>query len=302
MYSTQKHVHKNIASKNNLIFCHYHPNENLIEDHQGGSLVCPQCGLCVIERIVSEEAEWRNFNDDEPSVIRSRVGTSENALLSSAKNLETTVSSVIGMSEYGKTIFKRYNKRSVDKALLASFRLIDDMADRINLPDVVAYRSKYIFRQIFTARNYKGNILTDDAKPAACLYLACQQENCARTLKEISAVSDIDAKFINRARYKINQELKIMSSSIESKDLVPRFCGNLNLPKDIQKRASKICQQMQNSGNSKMFPETMAGASIYIAAQLTNQKRSQKDIGSAVGLTATTISKTSRLITEKLKS
>lgn len=303
MNSPNRVSHKNLRAKNNLVFCRYHPNENLIDDHRGGSLVCPKCGLCVIDRMVSEDAEWRNFNEDDSNVIRSRVGATENALLSSEKNLETSVSSINGMNEYGATIFKRYAKRSVDKALLVAFRRIDDMADRINLPEVVAYRGKYIYRQIFVTRKYKGNIIADDAKAPACLYLACQQEDCPRTLKEISAISDVDVKYINKARHKINTELKMMNTPINSKDLVPRFCGNLNLSGEIQKKASIICQQMQSADDVKrMFPESVAGASIYIATQMVNQKQTKKDIASAIGLTPATISRSSRLISRKIET
>lgn len=302
MNIVKKSVHKNLAAKNNLVFCRYHPAANLIDDHQSGSLVCPQCGLVVVERMVSEEAEWRNFNDDDSSIIRSRVGATENALLSSEKNLETSVARLDNMNEYGATIYKRYAQRSSDKALTAAFRRIEDMADRINLPEVVSYRAKYIFKEIFTARKYKGNIIAEDSKVPACLFLACQQEDCPRTMKEVSAVSGIGVKHIQKARLAISKELHIVNTALDSKSLIPRFCGNLNLSSDVQKRATKICREYQKSGELKMFPETMVSAAIYIAAQRSDQKRTQKDIGESVGLTTSTLSRTSRLISQRVQT
>lgn len=293
--NSTKVSHKNEKlSKTNVVRCRYHPEENLIEDHHSGSIICPECGLVVVDRVISEENEWRNFEED--GINRSRVGRAENVLLSSITNLETSISQSPNMNAYGSEIFKRTQRRTIDRALLHAFGIISDMSDRINLPISVTHRAQVIYQQIYKTRKLKGNILATDPKPAACLYIACQQEDCPRTLKEISAISENSVHQINTVRHILQKQLNLTSSKIDSTDLLPRFCGQLNLSSSVQKRASEIAKMYQNEGTNA-FPETVAAASIYIAAQSVRQR----DIGEAVGITASTISRVSRLVTHKLQ-
>lgn len=298
------YVHKNVLALNNRVYCKYHPDANLIDDENTASMVCPECGLVVVDQMISEEAEWRNFADDslEQNWSRSRVGAAANRFMSSEGNLQTSITAVDNMSEYGHAIVQRQKRRNIDKAMRNAFRLIEEMSDRINLPQSVIDRAQYLYHKIYQNRRLKGNVIESDAKTTACLYIACHEENCPRTLKEVSAISEISARLINKTQRQIRKELNMTTTIVDSNELLPRFCGQLYLPLGIRKRASQIAEAAKSMSDvQNMFPETVAAASIYIAAtQSPHEKRTQKDIGNSVGLTPGTISRTSRIIANRL--
>lgn len=205
------YVHKNVAALNNKVCCKYHPEAHLIDDEGTASMICSECGLVVVEQMISEEAEWRNFSDDtrDEGWGRSRVGAAENRFLSAATNLQTFISSVDRMSEYGQTIVRHQKRRNGDRAIIIASRLIEEMCDRINLPASVCTRAQNLYYRVFQNRRLKGNVIECDAKTAACLFIACDQENCPRTLKEISGASESSARLINRTQRQIRKELNL---------------------------------------------------------------------------------------------
>lgn len=297
-------IHKNVLANNNKICCKYHPDEPLVDDHHGGSMVCPLCGLVVIDQVINEEAEWRYFADDakEKNWEKSRIGNAANRFLSTETNLNTTISAPQGpLGEYGKTILNKQKRRCADNAIIVAFNRMDEMADRIHLPHAIVDRAQYLYYRFFVKRLYKGNIMCADSKVAACVFLACHQENCPRTLKEICAVSDMSTKQILTAKRAITKDLNIHVDESNSEELLPRFCSQLNLPFDVRKEAAKITRQVKESGGIKCKAENIAAASIYIATQKSSNKRTQSAIGSSIGLSANTISKASQMICKKLK-
>lgn len=114
---------------------------------------------------------------------------------------------------------------SSDRALIAAFKEISTMADRINLPKTIVDRANNLFKQVHDGKNLKGR--SNDAKASACLYIACRQEGVPRTFKEICAVSKISKKEIGRC-FKLT--LKALATSVDlitTADFMSRFCANL---------------------------------------------------------------------------
>lgn len=114
---------------------------------------------------------------------------------------------------------------SSDRALIAAFKEISTMADRINLPKTIVDRANNLFKQVHDGKNLKGR--SNDAKASSCLYIACRQEGVPRTFKEICAVSKISKKEIGRC-FKLT--LKALATSVDlitTADFMSRFCANL---------------------------------------------------------------------------
>lgn len=114
---------------------------------------------------------------------------------------------------------------SSDRALIAAFKEISAMADRINLPKTIVDRANNLFKQVHDGKNLKGR--SNDAKASACLYIACRQEGVPRTFKEICAVSKISKKEIGRCFKLTLKALKTSVELITTADFMSRFCANL---------------------------------------------------------------------------
>ena len=107
------------------------------------------------------------------------------------------------------------------------------MADRINLSRSVGDKANRLFKMVSQGGSIRGRGWSSKAFAAACLYIACRQEEVARTFKEIVAVSTVSKTKIHRCFQHI---LKTYHTEVEltsAEDYMARFCGNLSLPKNL---------------------------------------------------------------------
>ena len=87
-----------------------------------------------------------------------------------------------GFDESGKPLYRnRRQLSSSDRTLLNAFREINQMADRLNLPRMIADRGNTLYKQVHESKALKGRGV--DAIASACLYIACRQEGVPRTFK-----------------------------------------------------------------------------------------------------------------------
>lgn len=110
---------------------------------------------------------------------------------------------------------------------MLGFDEITSMADRINLPQIVIDRAKYLLKTLNDRKALKGRSYY--AKATACLYIACRQENTPRTYKEICAISNSSKKEIGKCFKLILRALATTTvQTVDSCDFILRFCSNLS--------------------------------------------------------------------------
>ena len=61
-----------------------HSDAILVEDYRAGDMICPKCGLVVVDQVIYVGSEWRTFSNDKATKDPSQVGDSQNPLLSGA--------------------------------------------------------------------------------------------------------------------------------------------------------------------------------------------------------------------------
>merc|ERR1711881_484527 len=169
------------------------------------------------------------------------------------------------------------------------------MADRLNLPRMIADRGNTLFKQVHDTKALKGR--GNDGIASACLYIACRQEGVPRTFKEICAVSRVSKKEIGRCFKLILKAHDTNVEIITTGDFMHRFCGTLSLNKDVQKAATCIAKKAVDldivPGRS---PISVAAAAIYMASQASDDKRSQKEIADIAGVADVTIRQSYKLM------
>lgn len=279
--------------------CRNHPNATLVEDYRAGDMICPECGLVIGDRVIDVGSEWRTFSNETNSVDRSRVGATENSLLN-GNDLSTMVGRDRNSgSSADYQSFSKYQTRNgmsgSDRSLLNAFREINTMSDRINLPGKIVDRAKTLFKQVHDQKTLKGR--SNDAIASACLFIACRQEGVPRTFKEICAISKISKKEIGRCFKLILRALETSVDLITSGDFMSRFCSNLGLPSSVQRAASHIARKAVEldlvPGRS---PVSVAAATIYLASQASEDKKTQREIGDIAGVAEVTIRQSYRLL------
>ncbi|KAG5230082.1 transcription initiation factor IIB [Salix suchowensis] len=152
----------------------------------------------------------------------------------------------------------------------------------LGLVTTIKDRANEIYKKVEDQKPLKGR--NQDAILAACLYIACRQENKARTVKEIcSVVTGATKKEIGRAKEFIVKHLEVeMGQSMEmgtihAADYLRRFCSNLGMTNQAVKAAHEAVQKSEEL-DIRRSPISIAAAVIYIITQLSDDKKPLKDI------------------------
>ncbi|CAF1178484.1 unnamed protein product [Adineta steineri] len=278
--------------------CRFHPEAVLIEDYRAGDMICSACGLVVGDRMIDVGSEWRTFSNDSDTKDMSRVGGAANPLFNN-DNLETMMSLGTGagaVDEFGKqkyTAGGSHKMSSTDNTLRNTFDVIRQMAGRISLSNRIIHRACFIFKHSHENKCVRGR--SQDVIVAACIYIACRQENAQRTIKEICAIStNASKKDIGRCFTQIIKNLPVSNqpTSVDVINLIPRFCSQLEFREEIlikktavhiAERAKEICDIQSRA------PDSIAGASIYMACAAIGEQKRMENIQTIVGVTENTI-------------
>ncbi|KAF8037217.1 hypothetical protein BT93_B0200 [Corymbia citriodora subsp. variegata] len=267
----------------------------VVFDHAAGDTICSECGLVLEAHSIDETSEWRTFanesNDNDPV----RVGGPYNPLLTDG-GLSTVISKPNGSSgEFLNSSLGKWQGRGAnpDRNLIQAFKSIAIMSDRLGLVTTIKDRANEIYKKVEDQKPLKGRNL--DAILAACLYIACRQENKPRTVKEICSVANgATKKEIGRAKEFIVKLLEgemgqsVEMGAIHAADYMRRFCSNLGMTNQEVKAAQEVVLKSEEL-DIRRSPISIAAAVIFIITQLSNDKKPLKDISVATRVAEGTI-------------
>ncbi|EMS56891.1 Transcription initiation factor IIB [Triticum urartu] len=279
-------------------------------DHSAGDTVCTECGLVLEAHSVDETSEWRTFanesNDNDPV----RVGGPSNPLLTDG-GLSTVIAKPNGAhGDFLSSSLGRWQNRgsNPDRSLILAFRTIANMADRLGLVATIKLetentyyysytcmrelmnelnassldRANEIYKKVEDLKSIRGR--NQDAILAACLYIACRQEDRPRTVKEICSVANgATKKEIGRAKEFIVKQLEVeMGQSMEmgtihAGDFLRRFCSTLGMNNTAVKAAQEAVQRSEEL-DIRRSPISIAAAVIYMITQLSEDKKPLKGL------------------------
>lgn len=224
--------------------------------------------------------------DDSGSSNPSRVGSASNPFLDS-EQLDTII--VGGANSY--TLSKTQMKssfRTPDRSLINSFNLIQAFCDRNRFSKSIVDRAKFVFKTVEQKKILRGK--NSEGIVAACIYIACRAEGFPRTFKEISILANIPKKEVGKA-YKLIYPHIDRVRGVSIKDIVSRFCSDLNVNIRHQNYAIEIAQNMESSDSlSGKSPDSVAAAIIYtICVLFPENKKIEANIPAITKVTETTL-------------
>ncbi|KAH7550380.1 hypothetical protein JRO89_XS13G0181000 [Xanthoceras sorbifolium] len=224
----------------------------VVFDHSAGDTICSECGLVLEAHSVDETSEWRTFSNEGAGNDPVRVGGPYNPLLTHG-GLSTVISKANGgSSELLSGSLGRWQSRgsNPDRNLIQAFSSISAMSDRLGLVTTIKDRANEIYKKVEDQKPLRGR--NQEAIVAACLYIACRQENKPRTVKEFcSVVNGTTKKEIGRAKEFIVKHLEVeMGHSVEmgtihASDYMRRFCSNLGMTNQAVKAAQEAVQKSE---------------------------------------------------------
>jgi transcription initiation factor TFIIB len=273
---------------------------NIVNDEDTGEIICATCGLVLRDSIINEGPEWRAFTPGEKET-RSRVGVPLSFAVHD-KGL-TTVIGRVGKDAYGRNIplntklqmlrLRKWQIRSrvhssEDRNLAQAMAELDRLSDKLHIPPNIKERAAVIYRKALEQGLVRGRSIS--AIAAASLYAACRITQTPRTLREITRASTIDKKDIARCYRLMLKELNIQMPIPDAQLRIPKIAAKVGVGEKTQQKAVEI---LRRAGKLRTTagkdPMGLAAAALYIACQMTDEKRTQKMIADAAGVTEVTI-------------
>jgi len=273
---------------------------NLVEDFDKGEIVCGQCGLVLKEKVMDEGPEWRAFTREEKDE-RSRVGTPISYSVHD-KGLSTVIDRV-NRDAFGRELpaatrlqmlrLRKWQIRarvhsSADRNLAQAMAELDRLADKTHIPTSVKEKAALVYRKSLDKGLVRGRSIS--AIAAAALYAACRFTGTPRTLKEVADASLARKKDVARCYRLLLRELDMHMPISEPVNYVSKIGSKVGITEKTQRRAMEILQKADTLKiDAGKDPMGLAAAALYIACVLEGEKKTQKEIADAAGVTEVTV-------------
>uniref|UniRef100_A0A7N0VGF5 Cyclin-like domain-containing protein n=1 Tax=Kalanchoe fedtschenkoi TaxID=63787 RepID=A0A7N0VGF5_KALFE len=264
-------------------------NTEVVFDHSAGDTFCSECGIVLESHSIDETSEWRTFANESGYKDPVRVSVPNNPHLTDG-GLSTVISMPNGAAgDFLSSCLGRWHNRgsNPNRSLILPFKTIATVADRSGLVATVKDRANEIYKKVEDQKSSRGR--NQYALLATCLILisGIQLEIC-------SVANGATKREIGRAKEYIVKQLELeMGQSVEmgtihAADFMRRFCSNLGMNNQAVKSAQEAVQKSEEI-EIRRSPISVAAAVIYIITQLSDDKKSQKDISLATGVAQGTI-------------
>jgi transcription initiation factor TFIIB len=300
------------VSQNNLNLCPECGNNNIISDDARGEIVCNVCGLVLGQRIIDSGPEWRAFSSEEANK-KVRVGAPTTLTLH-----DKGLSTMIGWKNkdaFGKSISPKMKaevyrlrkwhvrtrtNKSIDRNLAYAMNELDRFSSQLNLSKDIKESAAHVYRKMAIKNLIRGRSI--EAMLIASIYLSCRMNHIPKTLDDFLEFAMVDKKKIARCYRLIISELKINIGVSSPITFIPRFCASLNLSGRTQNRAAELLKLAKKYNiTAGKAPTGLAGAALYVAAIQEGERRTQKEISLAAGVTEATIRNRYKELIDHLK-
>jgi len=277
------------------------------EDPARGERICARCGLVLEDKMVDFSQEWRAFDDEQKS-RRARTGAPL-TFTKHDKGLTTEIGK--GTGELFKVVpdkraqyyrLTKWQKRlieSKDRNLSFALSELQRLISFLGLPKTVHEEVAKKYEQAVDRGLVRGRSM--ESVIAALLYAVCRELGTPRGLEEIAEASGVDRREIGRTYRYIARQLQIRILPATPEDFIPRFTSMLGLSDKVQAKAIEILKKARkNDVTSGKGPRGVAAAALYIAAVLEGEKKTQREIADAIGVTEVTIRNRFKELIDKL--
>ncbi|MBD3172815.1 transcription initiation factor IIB [Candidatus Bathyarchaeota archaeon] len=272
----------------------------ILQDPTTGEAICNSCGYVYQKEMLSTAPEWRAFNLKERQE-KTRVGapltqTIHDRGLSTNIGYQNRDHTGRKLAPEQRNTFyrlRKWNRRSKktsssDRNLTQALGHISQIGNELGVPRNVTETGATIYRQALKKDCIKGRTIEGIA--AVSLYIACRVCEIPKNLSDIAAMTNNDKKSLARDyRYLVNLLDKDIPR-ISTGKIVSKLVQQLELSGRVEKISLDILETASTlrltNGKS---PSGMAASIIYIACNIMDENRIQKDIAEKAQVTSVTI-------------
>ncbi|MFW9802374.1 MAG: transcription initiation factor IIB [Candidatus Thorarchaeota archaeon] len=269
-------------------------------DYARGESVCTSCGLVASDRNVDRGPEWRAFTSEERDA-KARTGAPMRLSIAD-KGLSTIIDwrnkDASGRALTTKTRAAIYRMRkwhirsrvhsSHHRNLGFAMSEMERLSSQLGIPREARETAALIYRKALTKKLVRGRSI--DSVVAASVYLACRIHRIPRRLDEIVTEARTNRKQISQAVRLVLSKVNVKVPLASAKDLIPRLSSDLGLEGRTVRKATEIIQRAKEGRITVgKDPGGIAGAALYIAGILEEDRRTQREIAKVSHVTEVTI-------------
>jgi transcription initiation factor TFIIB len=189
---------------------------------------------------------------------------------------------------------------STKKNLVVAFNELDTLKDKLGLSDAIVENTAYIYRKSQAKGLTKGR--TTNALLAASVYLACREMGIPRTLKDITAASNLKQKDIARNYRMIISELELKIPNADPMKCIAKVANKANLTENTKRQAISIMKEaIEKQISAGKNPMGLAATVLYLSCLKTGEDTTQFQMAHAAGVTDVTVRNLLRELKNKLK-
>jgi transcription initiation factor TFIIB len=150
-------------------------------------------------------------------------------------------------------------------------------------------KTAYIYRKALGKGLVKGR--STSAIMAAAIYIACREMGAARSLKELSEITDVRRKVISRSYMILIQQLEIIMPVIDPIKCIAKIANNANISEKSKRMAIDVMKDLVNTQiPAGKRPMSLAATILYLSCLRNDDAAvTQKDLAEAAGVTEVTI-------------
>ena len=270
------------------------------KDYARGERTCSVCGLVASERTADTGPEWRAFTSEEKNA-RARVGAPATLTMSDKgistmidwRNRDANGRAITSNARAAMYRMRKWHIRSrlhssQDRNLSIAMSEMQRLSSQLGVPRDVRETAALIYRKALITKLVRGRSI--ESVVAAAVYLACRIHRIPRPLDEIVAETNVGRKKVGFAVRLVVSRVNINVPLPSAKDLIPRLSADLMLEGRTVKKATEIIKQAKESYVTiGKAPGGIAGAALYIAGILEEDRRTQREIANASRVTEVTI-------------
>lgn len=165
---------------------------------------------------------------------------------------------------------------------------LDRLSDKMYVPASVKEKAAVVYRKALDKGLVRGRSIA--AIAAAALYAACRTTGTPRTLREIAEASLVDKKDVARCYRLLLRELEVRMPIADPLTYISKIAERTGISGQTQGLAIKILRDAKaKRAAAGKDPMGLAAASLYIACLMKGERKTQKDIAEAAGVTEVTV-------------
>jgi transcription initiation factor TFIIB len=274
----------------------------LATDSESGEIICANCGMVMLDNVQESRPEWRTFaTTDEPDNSRSRTGMPISlarhdmglATIIGSEDKDASGRKIDAAMRFTMNRLRTWDRRSqtdtsTERNLRQAFNELNRLKDKLGLPDSVIEKTAYIYRKVQERGLIRGRSIS--AILAGAVYIACREMGFPRTLKDITAICNIKRRYIAKAYRLLIVELDLKIPLLDPIKCISRIANNAKISEKTKRLAINIMHDIiKKEISAGKDPMGLAAAVLYLSCLRTDEKKIQRYIADAAGVTEVTL-------------